>query len=226
MNCEGLNIPATARAIVGNATVINGSGQGGYLTIYPFGVAAPLAATIVYSPGQILSNAFTSSLSASGEFNVFSERTVDMAIDVAGYYSNEVNDVNGTGLLFTPLPHPLRIMDTRPAQGNCDSVGAAIAGGTSIAAPAWLTCDGITVPATARAILGNITVINQTSLTGFLTLYPDGVAQPLAANMIYAPAQILSNAFVVGVNTGTGQYRIFGERTIDAIVDVSGYYAP
>ncbi|MEP7342896.1 MAG: reprolysin-like metallopeptidase [Acidobacteriota bacterium] len=226
IGCEGLAIPTAAQAIIGNATAINGSGQSGYLTIYPNGVPVPLSATMVYFPGQIISNAFTSSLSAAGEFNIFSERTVDMVVDVAGYYSAEATDVNGAGLLFTPLSRPLRILDTRPGQGNCDNVGTPIAGGTSIATPGRLTCEGITIPAAARTILGNITVINQTSLTGFLTLYPDGVAQPLSANMIYTPGQLISNAFVVGVNAGTGQYRIFGERTIDAIVDVSGYFAP
>jgi hypothetical protein len=224
--CEALTIPAAAQAILGNATVINGSGQSGYLTIYPNGVAPPLAANMVYFPGQILSNAFTVSLNVSGEFNIFAERTVDMVVDVAGYYSSEQVDANGAGLLFTPLVRPLRILDTRSGQGNCDAVNTPIAGGSSIAAPARLTCETITIPATAQSVLGNITVINQTAFTGYLTLYSDGGAQPLAANMIYAPGQILANAFVVGVNVVTGQYRIFGERTIDAIVDVSGYFAP
>ncbi|MBL8169703.1 MAG: hypothetical protein JNJ50_16215, partial [Acidobacteria bacterium] len=84
----------------------------------------------------------------------------------------------------------------------------------------------LTIPATAQTVLGNVTVINQTAQAGFLTLYPDGVTLPLAANMIYFPGQVLSNAFVVGLNAGTGQYRIFAERTLDAIVDVSGYFAP
>ncbi|MEP7336907.1 MAG: reprolysin-like metallopeptidase [Acidobacteriota bacterium] len=224
--CETLTIPAAAQAIAGNATVINGSGQLGYLTIYPNGVASPLAANMVYFPGQILSNAFTVNLNASGEFNIFAERTVDMVVDVAGYYSSEPVDVNGAGLLFTPLPRPLRILDTRPGQGNCDAVSTPIAGGSSIAAPARLTCETITIPATAQSVLGNITVINQTASPGYLTLYSDGAAQPLAANMVYAPGQILANAFAIGVNAVTGQYRIFGERTIDAIVDVSGYFAP
>src|SRR5207244_3379345 len=118
--CETLTIPTTAQAIVGNATVINGSGQVGYATIYPNGVPVPLAANIIYFPGQILSNAFTTSLNASGEFNIFAERTIDMVLDIAGYYSTEANDVNGAGLLFTPLIRPLRIMDTRANQGNCD----------------------------------------------------------------------------------------------------------
>jgi hypothetical protein len=224
--CDTVTIPTAAQAIVGNATVINGSGQVGYLTIYPNGVPVPLAANMVYFPGQILSNAFTVSLNGSGEFNIFGERTIDMAIDVAGYYSNEASDVNGAGLLFTPLVRPLRILDTRAGQGNCDAVSTPITGGSSIAAPGRLTCESITIPSMAQTVLGNVTVINQTALAGYLTLYPDGVAQPLVANIIYFPSQILSNAFVVGLNTGTGQFRIFAERTLDAVVDVSGYFAP
>src|SRR5213075_2135219 len=98
ITCDGLTIPTAAQAIVGNATVINGSGQGGYLTIYRNGVPAPLAANLIYFPGQILANDFTVSLSAGGEFNIFAERTIDMVIDVAGYYSNEAVDANGAGL--------------------------------------------------------------------------------------------------------------------------------
>ncbi|MEP7339870.1 MAG: putative Ig domain-containing protein, partial [Acidobacteriota bacterium] len=224
--CESLTIPTAAQAIVGNATVINASGQVGYLTIYPNGVAPPLAANMVYFPGQILSNAFTVSLSAGGEFNIFAERTIHMVVDVAGYYSNEAVDANGPGLLFTPLARPLRLMDTRAGEGNCDVVSVPITGGGSIAVPNWLTCESITIPNTARTVLGNVTVINLTPDAGYLTLYPDGVPQPLAANMVYFPGQILSNAFAVGVNTGTGQFRIFAERTLHSIVDVSGYFAP
>jgi hypothetical protein len=223
--CEGLTIPAAAQAIVGNATVINGSGQTGYLTIYPNGVAAPLAANMVYFPGQVLSNAFTVSLSAAGEFNIFGEKTIDMGIDVAGYYSNEANDANGAGLLFTPLATPVRLLDTRAGQGNCDSVNAPITSGTSLTKMARMTCEGQIIPNNAQAVIGNVTVINQMNLGGYLTLYPTGQAAPLAANMIYQPNQILSNAFVVGLSAA-GQFNLFAERTLDAIVDVSGFFTP
>jgi hypothetical protein len=43
--------------------------------------------------------------------------------------------------------------------------------------------------------------------------------------MIYQPSQLLSNAFVVGLNA-SGQFNIFAERTLEAIVDVSGFFAP
>jgi hypothetical protein len=223
--CQGLTIPQAAQAIVGIATVINVSGQTGYLTIYPNGVPAPLAANMVYFPGQLLSNAFTVPLSANGEFNIFGEKTIDMVIDVAGYYSNEANDANGAGLLLTPLATPVRLLDTRAGQGNCDSVSAPIAAGTSLTKMARMTCEGQLIPNNAQAVIGNVTVINQTGLAGYLTLYPTGQAAPLAANMIYTPNQILSNAFVVGLSAA-GQFNLFAERTLDAIVDVSGFFAP
>jgi hypothetical protein len=127
--------------------------------------------------------------------------------------------------LFTPLVRPLRLLDTRAGQGNCDSVSTPVTGGTSITTLARTTCESITIPVTAQSIIGNVTVINQTGLAGYLTLYPTGVAQPLVANMIYFPGQVLSNAFVVGLN-GTGQFNTFAERTLEAIIDVSGYFAP
>jgi hypothetical protein len=164
-------------------------------------------------------------LSANGEFNIFGEKTIDMVIDVAGYYSNEANDANGAGLLLTPLATPVRLLDTRAGQGNCDSVSAPIAAGTSLTKMARMTCEGQLIPNNAQAVIGNVTVINQTGLAGYLTLYPTGQAAPLAANMIYTPNQILSNAFVVGLSAA-GQFNLFAERTLDAIVDVSGFFAP
>ncbi|MFN8000946.1 MAG: hypothetical protein U0X75_08040 [Acidobacteriota bacterium] len=48
----------------------------------------------------------------------------------------------------------------------------------------------ITIPTNAQAVVGNVTVINQGGQSGFLTLHPNGVPLPLAANMIYGPGQI------------------------------------
>ncbi|MFN8000964.1 MAG: hypothetical protein U0X75_08130 [Acidobacteriota bacterium] len=149
-----------------------------------------------------------------------------MVVDIAGYYSTEISDVNGAGLLLNPLSRPLRILDTRASQGNCDNVAAPITGDTSIAAPGRLTCESLTIPNTAQTVLGNVTIINLSGQTGFLTMYPDGQSLPVTANLVYFPGKVLSNAFVVGLNGTDGQYRIYAERTLEAIVDVSGYFAP
>jgi RHS repeat-associated protein len=223
--CESLTIPANAQALAGNVTVINPNPQAGYLTLYPNGVSAPLAANMVYSPGQILSNAFTVSLSAAGEFNIFAERTIDAAVDIGGYFSPDAVDVNGPGLLFTPLARPVRLLDTRANQGNCDSVGAPINAGTSLTVQGRGTCEALTIPANAQALVGNVTVINPNPQAGYLTLYPNGVSAPLAANMVYSPGQILSNAFTVSLSAA-GEFNIFAERTIDAAVDIGGYFTP
>ncbi len=223
--CEGLTIPANAQALAGNITVLNPTAQFGYLTLYPNGVSAPLAANMIYAPGQILSNAFIVSMNNVGEFNVFAERTIDVVTDIGGYFSPDAVDVNGPGLLFTPLARPVRLMDTRAGQGNCDSINVPINAGTSLTVQGRGTCEGLTIPANAQALAGNITVLNPTAQFGYLTLYPNGVSAPLAANMIYAPGEILSNAFIVSMNN-VGEFNVFAERTIDVVTDIGGYFAP
>ncbi|MEP7338038.1 MAG: S8 family serine peptidase, partial [Acidobacteriota bacterium] len=133
--------------------------------------------------------------------------------------------ISGARLMFYPLPRPVRLLDTRAGQGNCDSVSTPIAAGASLTTLARITCESITIPASAQAVVGNLTVINQTAQAGYLTVYPDGVPVPLAANMIYEPGQILSNNFTVGLSSD-GKFNVFAERTIEVVVDISGYYAP
>ena len=73
----------------------------------------------------------------------------------------------------------MRLLDTRAGEGNCDSVGTPIIGGTSITKQARITCEGITIPANAQALVGTVTAVNLTSQAGYLTLYPNGVPTPL-----------------------------------------------
>jgi hypothetical protein len=223
--CEGLTIPTAAQAIAGNVTVINPNAQSGFMTLYPNGVAQPVAANMVYSPGQLLANAFTVSLSGGGQFNIFAERTIDVILDVSGYYSTEAVDANGAGLLFSPLPAPARLLDTRPGFGNCDNISNPIPAGTSLIVLGRISCEGQPIPPDAQALAGNLTVINSNAQTGFLTLFPHGGAAPLAANIIYGPGQVLSNAFIVGLDA-SGEFDIFAERTIHVVLDISGYFAP
>jgi hypothetical protein len=133
--------------------------------------------------------------------------------------------ISGVGLMFYPLPRPIRLMDTRAGQGNCDNVSTPIAAGTSLTTLARTTCEGITIPANAQAIVGNLTAINQSTQAGYLTIYPDGQPVPLASNMIYPPGQIIANNFTVALGSN-GKFDVFAERTIDVVVDISGYFAP
>lgn len=70
---------------------------------------------------------------AQGTFN-FSV-TVTVANGCMGIKAYTVI-ISGNGLVFYPLPRPVRILDTRANQGNCDNVSTPVTGGTSITSPA------------------------------------------------------------------------------------------
>lgn len=54
--------------------------------------------------------------------------------------------VSGSGLLFYPLAHPVRLLDTRVSAAGCFTPNAAIFGGTSRTQSARGTCDGVIIP--------------------------------------------------------------------------------
>jgi hypothetical protein len=66
-----------------------------------------------------------------------------------------------------------------------------------------------------------------------VTLHPGGTRVPDASNLNYVPGQVVPNAFVVGLGSGTFSdgstftqaYQIYASTTVDEIVDISGYFA-
>ena len=227
--CGNLSIPASAKAIVGNATVVNAAGGGaGFVTLYPTGVARPVVSNLNYVAGQVVPNAFTVGLGAGdGAFNIYTTQNINFVVDVTGYYSDQPGeDGNGVGLLYFSMPAPLRLLDTRSGETACDTPGAPLAGGVDRTQPARVTCQGVTLPASALAIVGNATVVNNTgSGSGFVTLYPSGMARPTASNLNYVAGEVVPNQFVVGLG-GDGAFRIYPTTEINFVVDIAGFFAP
>ena len=224
INCDNVTIPANAQAVVGNATSVNSSGAGsGYLTLWPGNASQPLVASSNFLPGQVLNAPFTVGLAASGEFNIFTTNTTDLVIDLLGYYSTEANDVNGAGLLFNPLPQPVRLLETRAGFTGCYSPGLPLTAGSTRLQQARGACAGETIAGNALAIVGNATVIN--TAAGYLTFWPSGAAQPLVATSNFSAGQILNRHFTVGLGAN-GVFNIFASATTDLIIDVSGFFAP
>ncbi len=224
LTCDGVTIPAAARAIVGNATTVNPGG--GYLTLYPADATRPLVASSNYLPGQIMNGPFTVGLSPAGLFNIFVTTNTDLVIDVLGYYSEDATDVNGVGLFFNPLAHPVRLLETRdnPAFPGCYKPNAPIVGGVVRTQPARGVCDGLTIASNALGIVGNATVVNNNG--GYLTFWPSDATQPLVATSNFLPGQIFNRHFTVGLSAGPGAFKIFSAQTTDLVIDVTGYFAP
>jgi len=84
--CDGVTIATNALGIVGNATVVNSTG--GFLTFWPSSASQPLVATSNFASGQVFNRHFTVGLGAGdGAFNIFTQFTTDLVIDVSGYFA-------------------------------------------------------------------------------------------------------------------------------------------
>ena len=226
ITCDGVTIPADAMAIVGNATVVSPSGNG-FITLWPDGQARPPVSNLNFVTGQVVPNAFTVGLGASGEFRTFSSSNTNFIVDITGYYSPSATDVNGAGLLYSPLSKPIRLFDTRatiPGFPACEYLNQALVANGELVKSAHTTCDGITIPATAAAIVGNATVVQPAS-NGFITLWPDGQSRPPVSNLNYITGQVVPNAFTVGLDA-SGNFRTYSFAGTHFIVDVTGFFAP
>jgi hypothetical protein len=225
--CLGVTIPSSAKSIVGNATVVNFISSGfNWITLYPFGTPQPNASNLNFTANQIVPNWFVTGLSNDGKLNIFSRASTHFIIDVNGYFSDEAVDVNGPGLLYNPLPAPVRLLETRPGETGCDSLGAPLGNDATRTQTAHRTCFGATIPNTAKAVVGNATVVNFIS-TGFnwITLYPFGVAQPNSSNLNFTDNQIVPNAFWTGLSSD-GKFNIYSRGSTHFIVDLTGYFTP
>ena len=219
--CDGVLIPAGAQALVGNATTVSPQ-TNGFLTLFPADATRPLAASSNFQTGINMNAPFTVGLSPSGEFNIYTAAATNLVVDVLGYYSTQLNDTNGQGLLFNPLPAPVRLLDTRAGATGCFTPGGQMTGGTSYLQPATGACTGI--PVAAKAVVGNATTVN-VAANGFLTFWPSDATQPFIATSNYRSGTVFNRHFTVGLGAD-GAFKRFASSTTDLVVDLSGYFAP
>jgi len=216
-----VSLPVTGRngvpdtgvvAVVLNVTV-DAPTAAGYLTVYPDGQARPAASSLNWAVGQTIPNLVTVSV-VNGTIDLYnaSPGTAHLVADLAGYYTTD------PGSRLTSLG-PVRILDTRSAVGV----------GTTTPVPAGGT---VSLPVTGRngvpdtgvtAVVLNVTVDAPTA-AGYLTVYPDGDARPLASNLNWAAGQTIANLVTVPVANGTIDLYNASPGTTHLIADLAGYY--
>ena len=177
---------------------------GGFLTLYPTGIARPIASNLNYRAGQIRSNAAITRVGADGSIDVFST-SGDVVLDTTGAFVDSGPAASGR---LVPM-EPRRVLDTRP--------GPPLAPGRSVTIP--LPAD---VPADAAALSLVITVTEAVG-AGFVTTHPTGTTRPLASVLnIDASGQTRAAGGIHRV--GPDGLTIFLAGGGHVLVDVTGWF--
>ncbi len=205
-------VPAGASAAVLNVTAVNPTASG-FLTVFPEGTTMPTVSSLNFVADETVANLVTVPLSSTGMVSIFNHvGSTNVVIDVDGYYTSTPS-TNGSGLYNSMSP--VR------ALGNLQ-FGAPVTANTSVPVQVTGTLTG--VPATATAVVVNVTAAHGTA-SSYLTAYPAGVTTvPTASNVNFVAGHAVANRVTVGVGTG-GKIEVYNHTgTVDVDVDVDGYY--
>ncbi|HLY17757.1 MAG TPA: hypothetical protein VKR61_11070 [Bryobacteraceae bacterium] len=202
------NVPSVAQAYSLNFTLVPPAPVG-YLTVWPTGQSQPTVSTLNDLTGTIVANAAIEPAGTSGDINVFVTSATDLVVDINGYFAPPATG----GLSLYNLP-PCRVLDTRTPLGSPPFVGAI---NVNVQGSG---CGG------TGAVLGyvfNATVVPAGPL-GYLTLWPQGSAQPVVSTLNALDGAITSNMAIVPTNNT--DVSAFATSTTYLILDIFGYFGP
>lgn len=203
------NIPTSALAYSLNFTAIP-HGPLGYLTVWPTGQQQPVVSTLNAPTGTVTANAaiVPVPVNMGGQVSAFASDDTDLLIDIDGYFAV----VGQGGLSFYSLT-PCRVLDTRPNGFS----------GT-LSPPVDVLGSPCGVPSQAQAYVFNATALPVGPL-GYLTLWPDGISQPVVSTLNASDGAVTSNMAIVPAGN-QGKVDAFAYGTTNLILDISSYVAP
>jgi hypothetical protein len=182
--------------------------------VYPCGTAIPTASNINFVAGSTVANLVVAKIGAGGAVCIFNNQGTHLVADVNGYFPGSTS--------YHSLD-PARLLDTRPGMATIDtqSVGAGLLPSGTVTELTVAGRGG--VPANAGTVLLNVTVTGPT-VAGFITVYPCGIATPLASNLNYGIGTTVAIAAVVQVGSN-GKVCLFNSGATHLVADVNGYLA-
>ena len=218
---QGLVPSSGVSAVVLNVTV-TGTTSPGYLTVYPAGVARPVASNLNFVAGETVPNLVEVAIGSGGMVNMFAQfgstsgRT-NVIFDVAGWVGVATNSIIKDGL-YNPLT-PARIMDTRSGVGVPKApVGPGQTVTLNVFGAGQVPASGVS------AVVLNVTVTGPTAAS-YLTVYPaDAPQRPTASNLNFSAKETVPNRVIVKVGAGglVSFYNAAG--SVQVIADVGGWF--
>jgi hypothetical protein len=154
-------------------------------------------------------NAAIAPAGSGGSIDVYVTQTTNLVVDINGYFA----PVGAGALSLYTLP-PCRVLDTRTPSGAPPFTGAI---NVNVLGSG---CGGTNA---AQAYVFNATVVPDGEL-GYLTLWPEGSAQPLASTLNAVNGNITSNMAIVPTNNT--EISAFADGSTYLVLDLFGYFAP
>jgi hypothetical protein len=202
-------LPVNAQAYSLNFAAVPKGPSLAYLTAWPAGQQQPLVASLNDATGTVLSNAVIVPAGLGGAVNVFATDATDLVIDINGYFAPQ-----GPGGLSLYTVTPCRVLDSRLPAGSPPF---------STTRDVSVTAASCGVAATAQAFVFNATVVPPGFL-GYITMWPQGQTQPLAATLNAYDGAVTNNMAIVP--TTTGSISVFPSAPTHLVLDIFGYFAP
>ena len=205
--------PSAATGALLNVTTVDALADG-YVTVYPCGTLPPTS-SVNQTPGKAVPNTVTTALSANKSICIYTYSTVNVVVDVFGYFATD------DGRQFTPSA-PFRWMDTRYRfwpDLNFGSNGYRINPGQEIRIP---MAGQRGIPSTAKAVSVNLTVVDGTTI-GHLSAYPCGTT-PTTSNVNFVVGSAVANGAVVSLSS-TGFLCITSPTFVHVVIDTNGWWS-
>jgi hypothetical protein len=202
-------IPTDATALSANFTTTNQPGRGS-LTVYNCSSTRPTATTLNYYTNESTSNAGLFPLATNGTLCVYSPQTIDLVIDVTGYFRPS-SRLRYEGMEVTPLVNTaLKLRSTgRMTARQTVAVN--------------LPAARVGVPAGASAVALNITGIRPDQ-NGSVYAYACGARRRVPN--LYMTVGTTKQNFAIVPLAASGNLCLYSLTGANLKVDVLGYFGP
>ncbi len=191
-------------AVVAIAAVYNG--LPGWVQAVPAGSSGTVSNINMENGDGAVANMATVRLSADGKIDIAGLHPYDVVVDIVGVYRSTVQPVRAGRTKF--LAATTRAVNNRTVEAN-----------TTVTVPLNF------VPASAQAVVVNLTAA-ACRTAGYFTAYAPGAAVvPNVSNLNYSVGEVRAGGAIVklGMSGTTPAINVFSSGSVQMFVDVSGY---
>ena len=206
-------VPAVGAGSVSLNVTVSNATLAGFVTVYPCGPREEVS-SVNYVAGQTVANAVITPVSPTGTVCFYSQRDVDVIVDVNGWLSAPSG--------YTAVT-PKRVFDTRPGESAAAirAVAKTKVGGANVLQVQLTDLPGVVPASGVGAVSLNVTATNPQA-AGFVTVYTCGTRE-LVSSVNYAAGQTVANAVLSPVSA-TGAICFYASEPTDLVVDVNGWF--